>query len=244
MTKPLFNYHANDYDNYAHIQRKIASALIEQLPASCEPKSILEVGAGTAYISKKLNRLYPDAEICVCDPAPNMIEVAKNKFTSEDKINFLCNELPKKGQFDLIVSSMAIQWVDDWDLWMSDVFKLLKPEGYLFVATPTCGTLRFLPKAFSSAKLPYSGLNYRKAEELKKSCSLFEKHSNFTQSFHENFESAINFFRKLHKIGANVSHKALSPLEFKRLLKECEKHKRDGILNARYEVTFLQARKL
>ena len=242
MTQALFNQHADDYDNHAQIQRQIASALIKQLPININPDNILELGAGTAFISQKLSKEYFNAEITICDPAPNMIKVAKRKFTNNSKVNFICDKLPNSGQFDLIISSMAIQWVDDWSKWMSNVTKLLKPGGYLCVATPTSGTLDFLPKAFKSADLPYAGLSYRSESDLKNSASSFDIKRIFTQSFIEDFDSPLSFFRKLHKIGANVSHYPLSPIQFKRLLKECEKYKREGILAAIYEVTFLQAR--
>ena len=180
-------------------KRKIASTLLDKIPQSLRPKTILELGTGTGFIGKKLSDIYPESKFTLCDPAPNMIHVAKSKITNKSNFSFMCEELPQSGKFDLIITSMAIQWVADWSSWMSHVHKLLKPSAKLFIATPTTGTLSFLPKAFQDINLDYSGLNYRSTEELINCSSCFDKIHYSKKSFSENFEKSDNFFRKLHK---------------------------------------------
>ena len=243
MSRGHFNNHAADYDQYAHIQRRIANTLIQETPKETAPKHILEIGAGTAYISQQLMGIFPNSEFYICDPAPQMIEVAKEKLGR--KAQYQICELPDNDQdFDLIITSMAIQWVPDWNLWMKKVAKLAKPNATLLIATPTMGTLSFLPKAFKAAAMNYKGLNYRDAKSLKHSAEQhFSKVNKFTLPFSESFESSIDFFKKIHRIGANVEEEQLNPGQLRKLIKECEKLKRDNILEARYEVTFLQAHK-
>ncbi|WDE97234.1 methyltransferase domain-containing protein [Lentisphaera profundi] len=240
MIKGNFNSHAQNYDKYAQIQRRIASALIEKIPHNFKALRILEIGAGTGFISQELKQRFPKASILVCDPAPEMIKVASEKLGTE--FDFQVCELPKTShKFDIIISSMAIQWVRDWDSWMKDIANLANNKAIILVATPTAGTLEFLPQAFKKAQIEYKGLLYRMAEDLQKSaeqCLSQVNHS--THDFCENFNSSIEFFKKIHRIGANVEEK-LSPGQLRKLIKECEKLKTHNILNARYQVTFLQA---
>ncbi|EDM25603.1 biotin synthesis protein BioC [Lentisphaera araneosa HTCC2155] len=243
MSRGHFNNHAADYDQYAHIQRRIANTLIQEIPKETAPKRILEIGAGTAYISQQLMGIFPYSEFYICDPALQMIEVAKEKLGN--KAQYQICELPNDDQgFDLIITSMAIQWVPDWNLWMQKVAELANPNATLLIATPTMGTLSFLPKAFEAAEMDYKGLNYRDAKSLRTSAEhYFNKVNKFTLPFSESFESSIDFFKKIHRIGANVEEEQLNPGQLRKLIKECEKLKRDNILEARYEVTFLQAHK-
>lgn len=244
MSKGHFNAHAKDYDQYAHIQRRIANTLLEEVPRQIAPKRILEIGAGTAYISQKLQERFPECEFLVCDPAPNMIKVAQEKLGKE--VEFQVCEIPSKCDgFDLIITSMAIQWVNDWELWMNKIAQLANKNATILIATPTLGTLNFLPRAFELAQLDYRGLAYRDAKSLKHAAEQkFSKVSKFTLPFSESFDSSVDFFKKIHRIGANVEEEPLSPSQLRKLIKECEKLKTDNILEARYEVTFLQAQKL
>ena len=190
---------------------------------------------------QKLQEKYPQSEFLVCDPAPQMIEVAKEK--CGEHVNFQNCEIPSINEgFDLIITSMAIQWVSDWEIWMKKIAKLANKNALILIATPTQGTLTFLPQAFESAQLEYRGLTYREAKYLKNSAEkFFTKVSKFTLPFSESFDSSVDFFKKIHRIGANVEEEQLSSGQLRKLIKECEKLKRHNILEARYEVTFLQA---
>ena len=96
---------------------------------------------------------------------------------------------------------------------MSDKFKALviNQEGENFHREIKTIDKSFLKHGDVLVKVDYSGLNYRSTEELINCSSCFDKIHYSKKSFSENFENPIIFFRKLHKIGANVFANACGP---------------------------------
>lgn len=78
------------------------------------PKRILDLGAGTGLLSRKLAAAYPDAELTLLDAAPAMLAAAeaalgtRATYVTAD----LTDPLPEPGEFDAIVSALAIHHLD------------------------------------------------------------------------------------------------------------------------------------
>jgi malonyl-CoA O-methyltransferase len=140
--KKSFNVHARSYDQSAHLQQKVAGEVIERLRAlRIHPTRILDVGTGTGYVALALKKLFPDATSQACDIAHGMVMVAKTKgeklFGSRpDFVSGDAEYLPyRAGKFDLITSSLAYQWLDDWQCAFKEVLRVLQAGGIFLFAT-------------------------------------------------------------------------------------------------------------
>jgi len=170
-----FNRAAHSYDGSACLQREVAERLLERLTLiKYQPKTILDLGAGTGECSLKLAEMYPQANIVAMDIADEMLQVARQKlvgvtqqqnilqklktqiFTSHEEkhYSFICADaeaLPfKNNSIDLIFSSLAIQWCEDLDSLFRDFQRILSKDGFVLFATFGVDTLKELKQSWSS----------------------------------------------------------------------------------------------
>ena len=95
---------------------------------------ILDAGCGPGFLSRDL--LYKGAASATAfDVSPNMVEIAKR--TTADRAKCFVSDLARPltnladQSFDLVVSSLAIDYVRDWSVPLSEFRRLLKPQGRL-----------------------------------------------------------------------------------------------------------------
>lgn len=83
LVRMHFSANAGNYDLYAHVQKKMASTLMEFAdPAEGDkPGAILDVGCETGHLTELLIRRFPHAHVTAVDIAPGMIDLAKRKFS-------------------------------------------------------------------------------------------------------------------------------------------------------------------
>ncbi len=141
--KKSFNAHACSYDQSAHLQQKVAREVVAQVGAlKINPTSIVDIGTGTGYIALALKQLFPCAASQACDIAYGMVVVAKAKGeklfgTNLDFINADAECLPYRGEiFDLVVSSLAYQWLSDWKNGLREVLRVLQSGGVFIFYHP------------------------------------------------------------------------------------------------------------
>ena len=137
--RSAFEKASTHYDEYSILQRTITDRLIESLDEiKVNPISILDLGSSTGYGSKILHKKFKNAHIYQIDVSEGMLGKSRDKapmFFSKD--NFICadaNKLPfKENYFDLVVSSLTLQWCNNLDIIFDEVNNLLKANGvFLF----------------------------------------------------------------------------------------------------------------
>jgi malonyl-CoA O-methyltransferase len=140
--KKSFSSHARSYDQSAHLQQKVAREVVAHAGAlEINPASILDIGTGTGYVALALKQLFPCAASQACDIAYGMVVVAKEKGeklfgTHLDFISADAEYLPYRGEiFDLVVSSLAYQWLSDWKNGLREVLRVLPSGGVFLFAT-------------------------------------------------------------------------------------------------------------
>ena len=241
MTQAHFNEHASEYDQHAQIQASIANKLIASLNLSKEPKKILELGCGTGYVSHKLKSLYPEAQFTCCDISRAMLTQAKAK-CGEKNFNYLECSFPEHDEkYDLIISSMALQWFPQLEDTFALAKKSLTARGQLVFSIPVEGTLEILPQSFARLGYTFEGLQYWEPNSLSHTLSKSLKVKNATHfSEVQSFKSAIDFMRNLHHIGANFNTQ-LSTAQLRRLLVDLDRKKIANALNAEYRILTLTA---
>ncbi len=141
MTKKVianaFSAAAKLYDRAAAIEQEIGQRLLERLSlVNLTPKHILDLGCGTGYFTRKLQKLFPAAYITGIDLAFNMVKFAKLK---DDDIYYYCadaEQLPFANQtFDLIFSNCCFMYIRDLTNLCAEIHRVIKSDGGLFFST-------------------------------------------------------------------------------------------------------------
>ena len=148
-----FSQAAESYDSHAYLQRKIADKLLAQLTKNEDIERVLDLGSGTGYCTHALQVLFPKAEIINLDIAEAMLLFAsKSQKGNGVKQKFICADseaLPiVSGCFDIIFSSLSIQWCQDYALLFSELNRILKPKGKFYISTFGPETLQELTQAW------------------------------------------------------------------------------------------------
>ncbi len=145
-----FSRAALTYDSVAQLQRDIGAHLFSQLPDSLSAQSsVLDLGSGTGFFTQQLAEKYRESQIIGLDIAEGMLHYAA---AQQDGINWLCADaelLPLADHsVDLIFSSLAIQWCNNFPQLMAELARVLKPGGQLHIATLGPHTLHELKSAW------------------------------------------------------------------------------------------------
>ena len=108
-----FNQAADEYDslitktlvNYD----EMTDALINAIPDQESPR-VLDLGCGTGNITEKVLKRFPDAKITCLDVSDKMIDIAKEKLSDYDNIEYVNGDFTIVDiidKYDAIISSLA-----------------------------------------------------------------------------------------------------------------------------------------
>lgn len=144
-----FSQSAATYDQASVLQREIGNRLFERLDLiRITPKSILDLGSGTGYFTRFLEKRYPKASIYGVDNALGMSRFARTKtpwFTRERFITGTMTSLPFADQtFDFIFSNLTLHWSVDLKLTFEEIHRVLKPGGFFIFSAMGIDTLKEL----------------------------------------------------------------------------------------------------
>ena len=103
------------YDQAAILQREIADRMLERLDyVRLDPRTILDLGAGTGYAVEPLQRRYRKARVLALDFALNMVREARRRGSWLNRPRCVCADaeaLPLvDGSVDLVFSNATLQW--------------------------------------------------------------------------------------------------------------------------------------
>lgn len=223
LVKMHFSANAGNYDLYAHVQKKMASHLMEfsNLRREDAPNTVLDIGCGTGHLTGLLRTHLPRAQVTAVDIAPGMIELAERKFNRRG-IKFICadaEEMSYEENYDLIASNASLQWFNDTPLTLKKLYSALTDGGTLCFSTFGALTFSELHQSFGRAmrnlgikKDTAPGQSFYNLGELKKMCGGFVRpHDEMKgeETFeYMYFDSVKDFFTSVKKIGAGNSNKA------------------------------------
>lgn len=153
--REAFSRQASVYEEHAGLQKESAERLDFNLSlVELSPKSVLDVGSGTGFLTSLAANRWPDAKITGCDLSHAMNCVSGNKLKSE-KCDFVtgdAEELPfAEGSFDLVISNLAYQWVNSFPKAFKEVMRVLRPGGEFIFATFGRRTLQELRESYTDA---------------------------------------------------------------------------------------------
>ena len=206
--KDSFDQGADCYDKYSSIQKEISKNLLalffNEIKEKKEGFTLLELGCGTGFFSKKISENVSLTRIHLLDISNKMIKKSKIRFKNQN-VFFFKNDFDFFDNFEnynLIVSNMSIHWSKDFLKLIKKILNSIKKKSIVLISFPNS-------RSFSSLKTKHHKLindfpNEKKMEEL-----LNNKKFYFTMKrmIHElEYKNIMFFFQSLKKIGANVSN--------------------------------------
>ena len=135
-----FDQSVKYYDNWMKIAlpsySEIFSSALEVIPFGVnEALEVLDLGAGTGLFSQHVFTKYPHAKFVLCDLAPKMLEVARERFQQhQDQFEYIVTDYRDfqiAGRYDLVISSLSIHHLtnDEKKNLFSDVYRSLNDTG-------------------------------------------------------------------------------------------------------------------
>ncbi len=140
---------AEKFEASDFLHREIRSRALERFDfVRVDPGCILDLGAGTGESSRALADRFPHADILALDLVPEMLMVNPPDLA-------LCGaaeQLPiADSSVGLVFSSMMLHWTPNIDQLLSQVKRILKPDGLFMFTTLGEGTLSELHQAWAEA---------------------------------------------------------------------------------------------
>ncbi|MBK3804290.1 methyltransferase domain-containing protein [Azospirillum brasilense] len=142
-----FGKAAPSYEEHAAVQRIAAERLAERvahLPLPPRPR-VLEIGCGTGFLSRALRERIGPADWLLTDLSPDMLARCRAALDdpTDSEFRIVDGEQPDlDAPFDLIVSSLALQWFRDPASALARWAELLAPGGRIAVATLAADSFR------------------------------------------------------------------------------------------------------
>ena len=202
-----FGRAASSYEASAMLQRLVAERLARRIVASGplpggEHPSILEIGCGTGLLTRALRRRLPNATILATDLSPEMLQACRHSMAADDRLQLLAMDVAQPalaGGFDLICSSLVVQWMPDPPATLRALSGLVRPGGEVHVSTLLAGTLAEWRAAHDAEAVPDAGLHYWSVEQMRLGCG-----GNWdTESIAVAHPNGLSFLRALRAIGAD-----------------------------------------
>lgn len=136
LVRRNFSSHAEEYDRYAQVQKKVAARLLELMLPHIQPGTLaLEVGTGTGELARRLLRLTSDVDLVVSDLAHGMTRHAADSLGGGMAVDADAQALPfRDRRFGLVLSASVFQWLNDLPAALSEVGRVLRPGGLLAFA--------------------------------------------------------------------------------------------------------------
>lgn len=146
-----FSRAAKTYDSAAMLQRMVAQRVMLNLPSDIEMTRILDLGSGTGRQTAELKPRYLGAQVVGMDMAMGMLQHARRHlpYNPFSWCSGNIDALPFADScFDLVFSSLAIQWCESLSSALREVQRVLTPGGHFVFSTLAAGSLMELSQAW------------------------------------------------------------------------------------------------
>lgn len=238
---------AEAYDKHATVQPRVAAALaarIERLRLSQNAR-ILEIGCGTGALGAALLRHWQGADILMTDIAPAMLERCRRRLRHAPNMRFsvLDGEAPvlpeDEPPFDLICSSLALQWFTDLPQALGRLLAYLRPGGFFMATTLAKGTFSEWIDAHAVCGCSSGVPTYPSVASLRTMALAGSRIEVEAVSFVDHPADGLSFLRSLRAIGAAtpaIRHKPVSAADMRRVIRNFDMTSR----TISYNVAFCQ----
>ena len=140
-----FSRAAASYDSVAALQRQVGNHLLARLADLRAPARWLDLGSGTGHFSQALASTFADGDGLALDIAEGMLRHARPRGGARHFVAGDAERLPlRDASIDLIFSSLALQWCEDFAGVLGEARRVLRPGGTLAFSSLCSGTLQEL----------------------------------------------------------------------------------------------------
>ncbi len=139
MNQQSYDAHAEEWHaakdiNYGHRFLE-KPAMYSQLPHSLEGKEVLCIGVGSGEELEELVKLTPK-KIVAIDISANLLKLAKKEFPHVEFHQMNMMKLAfADNSFDMVYSSLAFHYTNDWDKLLKEMYRVLRMRGILLFST-------------------------------------------------------------------------------------------------------------
>ena len=135
-----FGAASRGYDAAATLQAEVRDELLSRLALlKTPPKAVLDLGCGTGAGARAIKRQFPRARVTAADLALPMLEVARRRSRFWRPIHCTqadARRLPfETASFDLVFTSLMLQWVQPLDAALGEIRRVLRPGGLLLASS-------------------------------------------------------------------------------------------------------------
>jgi malonyl-CoA O-methyltransferase len=151
-----FGAASRGYDAAATLQTAVRDELLSRLELLRQPpRAVLDLGAGTGVAAVEMKRRFRSAVVTAADIAAPMLQVARGRSRFWRRIRCVeadARALPfEDASFDLVFSSLMLQWLQPPDRALQEIRRVLKPGGLLLASSFGPETLQELRSAWAAA---------------------------------------------------------------------------------------------
>lgn len=130
LIKNNFNNAADKYLDLAKIQIEPALKIIERLEEYYQDGLILDLGSGPGTLTRQAKIDYPEVLFDLS------IRMLKSTPQMKPKVNGDATTLPfANNSFSGVISNLMIQWASNKQRVLDEVYRVLKPNGYVIFTT-------------------------------------------------------------------------------------------------------------
>jgi len=255
-----FSRAAAFYDEAAELQKSTAKNLANA--AGEVGGKVLDLACGTGFVSRFL-KMRPQSSLLMLDLAQGMIAQARNKLSepvlgqknTSNKRHYVCGDMEKlplsAETFDLVVSSMSVQWSNNISEVLAEVWATLKPGGKFIFTNVGPATLSELTQAWEKAD---SYVHVNDFEDLAAISLAAEKQGFIVESkkreletlYYENVRQLMRSIKNIgaHNVNAGQNHGLTGKKKILALQDAYEKFRnKNGMLPATWEIHYFILRK-
>lgn len=223
--RQAFSKAAIQYEKHAGLQKEIGLKLLRIYSLGDEnietrsspgnekmcPQRILDVGMGTGWLTEKISSCFPGSWVAGLDFAAGMIDCAKARGANFRIVQADARNLPfQVGAFDVVVSNLVYQWIDDLPQALSQILKALNEGGVFYFSCFTQGTLKelflTLEQSFKYSRRDFPFIKRLAGKEkVRESLTLagFERIEMTSEDFRVWFPDMLSLVKWIRAIGAN-----------------------------------------
>lgn len=245
-----FDRAADSYDAAAVLQKEVCSRLLEKLEyIKLSPQLILDVGVGTGEAVAPLLKRYKKSRLVALDLSERMLAKALAHRSLLRKPELVCADLEhlpfRDNSFELIFSSLTLQWCNDLPATMQDFLRVLKPGGLLMFSTFGPDTLKELRACWSRIDDAVHVNEFMDMHDVGDGLlqTGFADPVMEAETITVNYESVDILMADLRAIGANATADGgraglTTPSVLLRLRQAYDRYRVDELLPASYEVVY------
>ena len=248
-----FDLAAENYDEFAVLQNEVCQRLLEKLDiVKITPQFILDAGTGTGAAIPPLFKKYKKAQLVALDLSEEMLKQAGRHGNILRSPHLVCADIENlpfaDNVFDLVFSSLSMQWCNDLGAALREAKRVLKPGGLFVFTTFGPDTLKELRQSWAQVNNENHVNQFIDMHDIGDALL----HDGFAEPVMEaeilkvTYDSVDRLMQDLKAIGANVTSDAVNKTNtglggksaLLKVREAYEKFREDNVLPASYEIIY------